>query len=260
AGARDEIGELGAAFNEMTARLARAHEDLGAKNTELESALRNLQESRARLELLEQLKGELSKFVPDAVKKLLEQNPNATELEKKSVEVSVLFLDIASYTKLSEQLDPKRLNQLVQTYFSSFLEIIQSHHGDGPHDERRRALRRVGAGRGDRRGPDDGRAHAPPLRPREPRGEDLQERLAADPRLPRHPAGHLREDRLASSSACESGSAPGRIPRSSRVAASIRSGPCRRRGACATTRACSTPSRRTATTKSSTTSRTPSAC
>jgi class 3 adenylate cyclase/HAMP domain-containing protein len=128
--ARDEIGELGAAFNEMTGRLAQAHADLEAKNTELESALRNLQESRARLELLEQLKGELSKFVPEAVKKLLEQNPNATELEKKSAEVSVLFLDIAGYTKLSEQLDPTRLNQLVQIYFSSFLEIIQSHHGD----------------------------------------------------------------------------------------------------------------------------------
>ena len=128
--ARDEIGELGGAFNEMTARLARAHAELAAKNTELESALHNLQESRQRLELLEQLKGELSKFVPDAVKKLLEQNPTATELEKKTVEVSVLFLDIAGYTKLSETLDPKRLNQLVQTYFSSFLEIVQSHHGD----------------------------------------------------------------------------------------------------------------------------------
>ncbi len=130
AGSHDEIGELGAAFNEMTARLAQARAELGAKNTELESALHNLQESRQRLELLEQLKGELSKFVPDAVKKLLEQSPNATELEKKSVEVSVLFLDIVSYTKLSEQLDGKRLNQLVQTYFSSFLEVIQSHHGD----------------------------------------------------------------------------------------------------------------------------------
>lgn len=130
AGSRDEIGALGAAFNEMTERLAQAHEELAAKNTELESAFHNLQESRQRLELLEQLKGELSKFVPDAVKRLLEQNPNATELEKKSVEVSVLFLDIASYTTLAEQLDPKRLNQLVQTYFSSFLEIIQSHHGD----------------------------------------------------------------------------------------------------------------------------------
>ena len=127
---RDEIGQLGAAFNDMTARLAAARQELEGKNTELATALQHLQESRERLELLEQLKGELSKFVPEAVKRLLEQNPNATELEKKSVEVSVLFLDIAGYTKLSEQLEPRKLNQLVQTYFSSFLEIIQRHHGD----------------------------------------------------------------------------------------------------------------------------------
>jgi class 3 adenylate cyclase len=130
AGARDEIGQLGAAFNDMTGRLATAHQELEHKNTELTTALQNLQESRERLVLLEQLKGELSKFVPEAVKRLLEQNPNATELEKKTVEVSVLFLDIAGYTKLSEQLEPRRLNQLVQTYFSSFLELIQGQHGD----------------------------------------------------------------------------------------------------------------------------------
>ena len=128
---RDEIGQLGAAFNEMTARLATAaRRELEGKNTELATALQHLQESRERLELLEQLKGELSKFVPEAVQRLLEQNPNATELEKKTVEVSVLFLDIAGYTRLSEQLEPRRLNQLVQTYFSTFLEIIQRHHGD----------------------------------------------------------------------------------------------------------------------------------
>jgi class 3 adenylate cyclase/HAMP domain-containing protein len=126
----DEIGQLGATFNAMTARLSQAYTELEGKNTELAAALQNLQESRQRLALLEQLKGELSKFVPDAVKKLLEQNPNATEMEKKTVEVSVLFLDIAGYTKLSEQLEARRLNQLVQTYFSSFLEIIQAHHGD----------------------------------------------------------------------------------------------------------------------------------
>lgn len=127
---RDEIGQLGSAFNEMTSRLAQAQLDLETKNRELEAALENLQESRRRLELLEQIKGELSKFVPEAVKALLEQNPNATELEKHTVEVSVLFLDIAGYTRLSEQLDPKQLNRLVQTYFGSFLEIIHAHHGD----------------------------------------------------------------------------------------------------------------------------------
>jgi len=127
---RDEIGRLGAAFNEMTARLATARQQLEGKNTELATALQHLRESRERLVLLEQLKGELSKFVPEAVQRLLEQNPGATELEKKTAEVSVLFLDIAGYTKLSEQLEPRKLNQLVQTYFSSFLEIIQRHHGD----------------------------------------------------------------------------------------------------------------------------------
>jgi class 3 adenylate cyclase len=128
--AGDEIGELGRAFNEMTVRLAAAHTELEGKNRELATALQHLQESRQRLELLEQVKGELSKFVPESVKRLLEESPNATELEKRTVEVSVLFLDIAGYTRLSEELDPRKLNQLIQTYFSSFLEIIHAHHGD----------------------------------------------------------------------------------------------------------------------------------
>jgi class 3 adenylate cyclase len=29
-----------------------------------------------------------------------------------------------------QELEPKRLNQLVQTYFSSYLELIHDHHGD----------------------------------------------------------------------------------------------------------------------------------
>jgi class 3 adenylate cyclase len=129
-GSGDEVGELGAALNDMTGHLAQAQADLAARNTELATALENLQASRQRLEVLEQLKGELSKFVPDAVKELLERDPSATSLEKRNEEVSVLFLDIAGYTRLSEQLEAKRLNQLVQTYFSGFLEIIRRHHGD----------------------------------------------------------------------------------------------------------------------------------
>jgi class 3 adenylate cyclase/HAMP domain-containing protein len=126
----DEVGELGKALNDMTGHLASAQHELSARNSELATALEHLQASRARLEVLEQLKGELSKFVPDAVKELLERDPSATTLEKRAEEVSVLFLDIAGYTRLSEQIEPRRLNQLVQTYFSAFLEIIRAHHGD----------------------------------------------------------------------------------------------------------------------------------
>ncbi len=129
-GSKDEIGQLGTVINDMTGRLKQAYEELEDKNKTLDETLRNLRDSMKRVELLEQIKGELSKFVPESVKRMLEQNPDATELEKREKDVSVLFLDIAGYTRLSEQMDPRQLNRLVQRYFSSFLEIIHTHHGD----------------------------------------------------------------------------------------------------------------------------------
>ena len=68
--------------------------------------------------------------MPEAVTRLLEQHPDARELEKREADVSVLFLDVEGYTRLSEQLPPPRLNRMIQEYFSAFLEIIRAHHGD----------------------------------------------------------------------------------------------------------------------------------
>ena len=129
-GSKDEIGQLGSVINDMTGRLKQAYAELENKNKTLDETLHNLQDSMKRVELLEKLKQELSKFVPEAVRRMLEQNPDATELEKCEKDVSVLFIDIAGYTRLSEQMDPRQLDRLVQRYFSSFLEIIHDHHGD----------------------------------------------------------------------------------------------------------------------------------
>ena len=68
--------------------------------------------------------------MPEAVIRLLEQHPDARELEKREADVSVLFLDVEGYTRLSEQLPPPRLNRMIQDYFSAFLEIIRAQHGD----------------------------------------------------------------------------------------------------------------------------------
>ena len=114
----------------MADRLNTARADLEARNAELATTLKSLRESMEKVELLEQLKGELAKFVPESVKRLLEQNPDARELEKREADVSVLFLDVEGYTRLSEQLPPQQLNRMIQAYFSSFLEIIRAHHGD----------------------------------------------------------------------------------------------------------------------------------
>ena len=42
-----------------------------------------------------------AKFVPEAVKKLVQDNPEAPELEKREQDVSVLFVDICGYSLTS---------------------------------------------------------------------------------------------------------------------------------------------------------------
>jgi class 3 adenylate cyclase len=51
-------------------------------------------------------------------------------LEKREQDVSVLFIDISGYAKLSETLLPEQVNALVERYFSSFLDCIHAHGGD----------------------------------------------------------------------------------------------------------------------------------
>ena len=98
-------------------------EDLEAKNKELETALK-------RVQMLESVKSHMSKFVPSTVIRAVEANPDAPDLDKKDRDVTVLFLDIAGYTKMSEKVDPSKVNYLIETYFSRFLDIIVQHRGD----------------------------------------------------------------------------------------------------------------------------------
>ncbi len=102
---------------------ARAYAALEAMNKELKSALR-------RVELLESIRANLSKFVPKTVQDLIERAPDAPALDKREADVSVLFVDIAGYTRLSERLDPVRVNELIERYFGSFLDEILKRGGD----------------------------------------------------------------------------------------------------------------------------------
>ncbi|RMF91751.1 MAG: adenylate/guanylate cyclase domain-containing response regulator [Nitrospinota bacterium] len=83
-----------------------------------------------KLHELRRIKDHFAKFVPEAVKRLVTANPEAPELAKREQDVSVLFLDISGYTRLSEQLAPEALNTLVERYFSTFLDHIHAAQGD----------------------------------------------------------------------------------------------------------------------------------
>src|SRR5712691_11189255 len=72
----------------------------------------------------------LAKFVPQRVRELIEESPEAPSLDKRETEVSVLFADISGYTRLSGRLAPDALDALVQRYFGAFLDEIVKHGGD----------------------------------------------------------------------------------------------------------------------------------
>ena len=96
----------------------------------IQTALKLKQTVDRKISELRRLKDHFARFVPEAVKRLVAENPEAPELAKRERDVSVLFLDISGYTRLSEQLPPETLNSLVERYFSTFLDHIHEAGGD----------------------------------------------------------------------------------------------------------------------------------
>jgi class 3 adenylate cyclase len=104
--------------------------DLESKNLELEKALKELQAAMRKVEILESIKLNLCKFVPTAVTKMVENSPTAEVQEAREQDISVLFLDIEGYTKITECVGGTRVNTLIEKYFSVFMDAIYENNGD----------------------------------------------------------------------------------------------------------------------------------
>jgi class 3 adenylate cyclase len=92
---------------------ARTHWKLSQERLTLDSILKNLRP-----------------FVPGTVNRIVEKDPFAPVFDKKEMDVSILFLDVASYTRISESLSREKVNFIIEKYFSSFLDEITHHFGD----------------------------------------------------------------------------------------------------------------------------------
>lgn len=79
---------------------------------------------------LERILQHIRTFVPETVRRIVEKNPEAPALNRQEIDVSVLFLDVADYTRISESLTQDKVNFVIEKYFSSFLDVIYSFDGD----------------------------------------------------------------------------------------------------------------------------------
>lgn len=73
---------------------------------------------------------QLAKFVPEAVRKTVGSHAPIADLERRVVDVSVLFLDITGYAALTEHHGMHAITLLTERYFSAFHDRIHDAGGD----------------------------------------------------------------------------------------------------------------------------------
>jgi class 3 adenylate cyclase len=79
---------------------------------------------------ISQMLTHLSPFVPQSVRQIVENNPDMLKQEKEKKDVTVLFIDLEGYTRLSTRLPEIEVNEIVEKMFSSFVDPIHRSGGD----------------------------------------------------------------------------------------------------------------------------------
>ena len=69
------------------------------------------------------------KFAPPAVAKEIDTNPVSPNLEAKDTDVSILFGDLAGYTRMAEQMAHGQLDTLMNRVFSRFVDETHRYEG-----------------------------------------------------------------------------------------------------------------------------------
>ncbi len=83
---------------------------------------------RERLEISE-TQSLLGKYISPQLMEKIIQSPVALDLEGQEIEVTILFADLCSFTKLSEKIASKELVRLLNTYWSGIVDIVFRYQG-----------------------------------------------------------------------------------------------------------------------------------
>lgn len=96
----------------------------------IESALRLKQAFDRKIDRYNRITDHLEKFVPSEVRLMAETSSAAAERPQRELDCSILFVDITGYTQLCEALGANAITDLVERYFTEFIDRIADGGGD----------------------------------------------------------------------------------------------------------------------------------
>jgi len=83
------------------------------------------------IEKLQKIKRVLGHFVPQTAKNIIEKEPDKKGLLSKYIEdATILFLDIEGFTLLLQKYSQEKINQAIESYFSTFFTLLHKNKGD----------------------------------------------------------------------------------------------------------------------------------
>jgi class 3 adenylate cyclase len=136
-GVIEALNKVGDDFNEQDLEIFFSIADyiaIALENSKLYEDIKkyskHLEKTLTQIEKLEYVKSQLTKFVPSSVSKMVEQQRDAAALEKVSMNVSILFIDIQGFSSITESYDPRIVNDMVETHFSRYLDCITGQGGE----------------------------------------------------------------------------------------------------------------------------------
>ncbi len=77
----------------------------------------------------QQLIAMFEQYIPPALVAELSRNPDKLTLEGEAKTLTVFFCDLQNFTSISEELNPKQLNKLLNEYFTAMTEILFKDEG-----------------------------------------------------------------------------------------------------------------------------------
>jgi class 3 adenylate cyclase len=136
-GVLEALNKVGSDFNEDDVEIltsvanyvaialenAKLYRDVTETSEKLKSALQHI-------ETLEKVKQQLTKFVPSSVRSMVEVDPGSIDLKKTPMDATVLFMDIEGFSRITESYDQGLVNNMVETYFSAYLNCIGRYEGE----------------------------------------------------------------------------------------------------------------------------------
>jgi class 3 adenylate cyclase len=89
-----------------------------------------LDRALARIARLERTNAQLSQVVPRSVRHMIAASEDSLVSPKQDVDLTVMFLDVEGYTALSDRWAPQRMAELIEHYFSRFVDAVHEQGGE----------------------------------------------------------------------------------------------------------------------------------